>query len=292
MIEVRGLSKKFGNKTALNNVSFSVGKGSITGIVGRNGAGKTTLLKALVTIVDPDEGTVMINDQDIFREPKAKNKVMYVSDSVEALKNYSIQQITSLYRDVYDQFDEAYFQELLERFKMPKVKKIKNYSKGRKALFSLILAFASKPEYVLLDEPTDGLDVIVKKELMRFLVDEVSKEEMTIIIATHRLDELETLADQILVMKDGTMKETFQLHSLQEDYQKWQVVYQESMPEALKADVHILNQTGRVYSLLFEGEQEEGKAKIEATEPLLYEALPLSLEDIFVAKLGGEQIAE
>ncbi|WP_265182408.1 hypothetical protein [Geomicrobium sp. JCM 19055] len=131
-----------------------------------------------------------------------------------------------------------------------------------------------------------------KKELMRFLVDEVSKEEMTIIIATHRLDELETLSDQILVMKDGTMKETFQLHSLQEDYQKWQVVYQESMPEALKADVHILNQTGRVYSLLFEGEQEEGKAKIEATEPLLYEALPLSLEDIFVAKLGGEQIAE
>nr|WP_265182409.1 ATP-binding cassette domain-containing protein [Geomicrobium sp. JCM 19055] len=96
---------------------------------------------------------------------KQKNKVMYVSDSVEALKNFSIQQITSLYRDVYDQFDEAYFQELLERFKMPKVKKIKNYSKGRKALFSLILAFASKPEYVLLDEPTDGLDVIVKKRI-------------------------------------------------------------------------------------------------------------------------------
>ncbi|EZH65805.1 ABC transporter ATP-binding protein [Bacillaceae bacterium JMAK1] len=292
MIEVRGLSKNFGNKAVLNNVSFSVGKGSITGIVGRNGAGKTTLLKALVTIVDPDKGTVTVNDHDIFREPKAKNKVMYVSESVEALKNFSIQQITSLYRDVYDQFDEGYFQELLERFKMPKVKKIKNYSKGRKALFSLILAFASKPEYVLLDEPTDGLDVIVKKELMRFLVDEVSKEEMTIIIATHRLDELETLADQILVMKDGTIKETFQLHSLREEYQKWQVVYQESMPEALKANVHILNQTGRVYSLLFEGDQEEGKSRIEATEPLLYESLPLSLEDIFVAKLGGEQIAE
>lgn len=205
MIEVKHLSKKIGKKQVLQDVSFTVGKGSVTGIVGRNGAGKTTLLKTMVTILDPDKGGVELNGQSLFLHPEAKRTVLYVSDSVEVLKSYSIQHIVSLYADIYPNFDQEYFHELMARFNMPAAKKVKHYSKGRKALFALILAFSARPEYILLDEPTDGLDVVVKKQLLRFLLDEVAKEGVSVLIATHRLDELETLADQVLVMKDGKL---------------------------------------------------------------------------------------
>ncbi|GAK02094.1 ABC transporter, ATP-binding protein [Geomicrobium sp. JCM 19037] len=292
MIEVKHLSKKIGKKQVLQDVSFTVGKGSVTGIVGRNGAGKTTLLKTMVTILDPDKGGVELNGQSLFLHPEAKRTVLYVSDSVEVLKSYSIQHIVSLYADIYPNFDQEYFHELMARFNMPAAKKVKHYSKGRKALFALILAFSARPEYILLDEPTDGLDVVVKKQLLRFLLDEVAKEGVSVLIATHRLDELETLADQVLVMKDGKIAETFQLDELRETYRKWQIVYREEMPTALFDKLYMLQQSGRVYTCLAEGDLETLEADIKQSDPLLYEELPLTLEDVFVAKLGGEQIAE
>ncbi|MBB6450686.1 ABC-2 type transport system ATP-binding protein [Geomicrobium halophilum] len=292
MIQVQNVSKTMGRQTVLKEITFNVGKGTITGVVGRNGAGKTTLLRTMVSIVDPDQGTVMVNHRDIFKDPGSKQSVIYVSDSVEALKNHSVSHIVSLYTDIYPNFDRQYFQELMDRFQIPTVKKVKQYSKGRKALFALILAFAAKPEYVLLDEPTDGLDIIVKKEMMRFMLDEVAKEDVSIIIATHRLDELETLADQILVIKDGNITETFQLTDLREKYKKWQVVYREQMPESFMKNVYILQQSGRVYTCLAEGDVTTLNAELEESAPLLYDELPLSLEDLFIAKLGGESIAE
>jgi len=291
MMQVQNISKILGKQKVLNDITFTVQKGTITGIVGRNGAGKTTLLKTMVTIVDPDDGTVFVNNRNVFKDPSAKESILYVADSIEALKNYSTANIVSLYSDIYPNFDQDYFQELMHRFNMPGAKKIKHYSKGRKALFALILAFAAKPDYVLLDEPTDGLDVIVKKEIMRFMLDEVAKGDLSIIIATHRLDELETLADQILVIKQGEITETFQLDDLREKYKKWQVVYREQMPESLTEKLHILQQSGRVYTCLAEGDLVSLENDLKETTPLLYEELPLNLEDLFVAKLGGEYIA-
>ncbi|WP_090400164.1 ABC transporter ATP-binding protein [Natribacillus halophilus] len=292
MIQVQNVSKTMGNQNVLKDITFTVGKGTITGIIGRNGAGKTTLLKTMVTIVDPDNGTVSINDRDVFADSKAKESILFVADSVEALKNYSTTAIASLYADIYPHFDHDYFQALMHRFEMPSTKKIKQYSKGRKALFSLILAFATRPDFVLLDEPTDGLDVVVKKEIMRFMVDEVAKGDISIVIATHRLDELEALADQILVINQGEITETFQLDHLQERFKKWQVVYREHMPDFLLNHLHILQQSGRVYTCLGEGDLDDLESQLKETEPLLYEELPLSLEDLFVAKLGSERIAE
>ncbi|WP_090396281.1 ABC transporter ATP-binding protein [Natribacillus halophilus] len=292
MIQVQNVSKTIGQQQVLTDVTFTVGKGTITGIVGRNGAGKTTLLRTMVTIVDPDQGTISVNGKDVLAHPETKGPIMYVEDSVEALKNYSVSGIVSLYADIYPKFDHAYFQELMDRFQMTRAKKVKQYSKGRKALFSLILAFATKPQYVLLDEPTDGLDVIAKKELMRFMLYEVAKEEISIIIATHRLDELESLADQLLVIKEGEIAETFLLDDLRDTYKKWQVVYREKMPDSLWDQLYILQQSGRAYTCLAVGNLQELETELQKTDPLLYEELPLTLEDLFVAKLGGEEIAE
>ncbi|QQK74902.1 ABC transporter ATP-binding protein [Salicibibacter cibarius] len=292
MIQVQNVSKTMGNQQVLTDITFTVGKGTITGIVGRNGAGKTTLLRTMVTVVDPDRGTISVNGEDVFAKPEAKASILYVDDSVEALKNYSVSNVVSLYADIYQNFDRDYFQELMDRFQMPKTKKVKHYSKGRKALFSLILAFAAKPEYVLRDEPTDGLDVIMKKEIMRFMLDEVAKEEVSIIIATHRLDELDSLADQILILTEGEITEAFQLDEVRDIYKKWQVVYREKMPDSLSDHFYILQQSGRAYTCLAEGNLQELEVELQKTEPLLYEELPLTLEDLFVAKLGGEHIAE
>ncbi|AXF57143.1 ATP-binding cassette domain-containing protein [Salicibibacter kimchii] len=292
MIHVQNVSKTMGEQQVITDITFTVGKGTITGIVGRNGAGKTTLLRTMVTILDPDQGTISVNGEDVFAKPEAKASMLYVEDSVEALKNYSVSNIASLYADIYPNFDHDYFQELMHRFQMPETKKVKQYSKGRKALFSLILAFATKPEYVLLDEPTDGLDVIMKKEIMRFMLDEVAKENISIIIATHRLDELESLADQIFVLKEGEVAETFQLDELRDTYKKWQIVYREQMPDSLLNQLYILQQSGRAYTCLAAGNLQELEIELQKTEPLLYEELPLKLEDLFAAKLGGDSIAE
>jgi ABC-2 type transport system ATP-binding protein len=170
-------------QTILDDVSFSLPKGSIVGLLGRNGAGKTTLLRTMVGILDPDEGTVTYEDTDVHKHPEMKQKVVYVPDSTNILNGYTVKEIVKFYKAVYTAFDEPYFYEILERFNLPN-KRIRSYSKGMKALLAIILAFAAKAEYIILDEPTNGLDPIVKRQILQFLVEEVAEKEITIFIST------------------------------------------------------------------------------------------------------------
>lgn len=289
MIEVKNLQKNILNQQVLNNIDFSLERGKILGIVGRNGAGKTTLLRLMVGILRPTNGDVLLDGKSIFSEPQLKENIMFVPDSSDTLKSYSAKEVAKLYRAIYPKFDEAYFQALLERFQLPQTKRIGNFSKGMKALFSMILAFSTRANYILLDEPTDGLDVIAKRKILRFIVEEVAEQETSVIISSHRLDELEFMADEILVIKDGIIESHYSLDTLKENYKKVQVVFKEYLPEALSGKVTILQQTGRVYVLLLEGDLAKLEREIQREEPLLYEELAVSLEDIFVAKLGGEE---
>lgn len=288
MIEVKDLTKTIQNSCVLSGVDFTLEKGKILGIVGRNGAGKTTLLRLMVGILRPTKGDVLLNGKSIFTEPKLKENMMFVPDSSDALKSYSAKEVAKLYNAIYPKFDEDYFQALLERFQLPQTKRIGNFSKGMKALFSLILAFSTRANYILLDEPTDGLDVIAKRKVLRFILEEVAEQEVSVIISSHRLDELEFMADQILVIKDGEIESNYSLDVLKGNYKKVQVVFKEYLPEKLTEHVTILQQTGRVYVLLLEGDLAKIEQEIKAEEPLLFEELTASLEDIFVAKLGGE----
>lgn len=286
-MKVNHISKSIHGHQILTDVDFHVKTGNIVGIIGRNGAGKTTLLRTMVGILDPTKGDVTIDSHSIFHYPHLKEQVIFVPDSSEALKNYSTKEILTLYKSIYPKFDEGYFHELMNRFSLTFVNKIGHYSKGMNALFSLIVAFSTKAKYILLDEPTDGLDVIVKKQVLKILVEEVSINDVAIIISSHRLDELEFMANDIIMIKEGKVDSHYQLEEMKEMYKKVQIVFNGDMPDFIPDHVDILNQTGRVYTILIDKNDAEIERKLAKISPLLFEDLPLSLEDLFVAKLGG-----
>lgn len=287
-MRVKHLSKEIHHHKILTDIDFDIKTGSIVGIIGRNGAGKTTLLRTMVGILEPSYGDVLIEDESIFRNPRLKEQIIFVPDSSEALKSYSTKEMLVLYKQIYPNFDEDYYIELMERFSLPEMKKIGNYSKGMKALFSLVIAFSTRAKYILLDEPTDGLDVIVKKRVLKILLEEVASNEVAVIISSHRLDELEFMANDIIMIKNGKVDSRHGLDEMKATYLKAQVAFKNDMPASIKDHVRILNQTGRVYSILIDKNHVEIKQKINHASPLLYEELPLSLEDLFVAKLGGD----
>ncbi|MGQ0418852.1 ABC transporter ATP-binding protein, partial [Bacillus sp. HC-Mk] len=254
MLKVTSLKKTIDNQTILDDVSFTLQKGSIVGLLGRNGAGKTTLLRTMVGILDPDEGTVTYEDIDIHKNPETKQKIVYVPDSTNILNGYTVKEIVKFYKAVYTAFDEPYFYELLERFNLPN-KRIRSYSKGMKALLAIILAVAAKAEYIILDEPTNGLDPIVKRQILQFLVGEVAEKEITIFISTHHLDEVEQIADTIIMLKGHTVASITSLDDAKSQFAKIQVAYERSLPQKLEnlSNIKILNQTGKVYTILIEG---------------------------------------
>lgn len=283
MLKVTNVKKTIDNQTILEDISFTLQKGSITGLLGRNGAGKTTLLRTLVGILNPDEGTVTYNEIDVHKHPEVKQKVVFVPDSTNILSGYTVKEIVKFYKAVYHNFNADYFYELLERFNLPD-KRIRSYSRGMKALLAMILAFSTGVEYIILDEPTNGLDPIVKRQILQFLIEEVSEREITILISTHHLDEIEKIADTVIILKDHTIASITALDDTKSRYAKIQVAYERSLPQKLEnlSNVKVLQQTGKVYTVLIEGNVATTLEKFHKEQPLLLEELPMSLEDVFV----------
>ncbi|MBG9535953.1 ABC transporter ATP-binding protein [Bacillus thuringiensis] len=283
MLKVRSLKKTIDSQTILDDVSFTLQRGSIIGLLGRNGAGKTTLLRTMVGILDPDEGSVTYEDTDIHKNPETKQKIVYVPDSTNILNGYTVKEIVKFYKTVYTAFDEVYFYELLERFNLPN-KRIRSYSKGMKALLAIILAISTKAEYIILDEPTNGLDPIVKRQILQFLVGEVAEKEITIFVSTHHLDEVEQIADTIIILKGHTISSITSLDDTKSRFAKIQVAYERSLPQKLEnlSNIKILNQTGKVYTILIEGNVATTLEKFYKEQPILIEELTMSLEDIFI----------
>ncbi len=289
MIEVKNVQKSIEGNMILQDISFTIQKGSIVGILGRNGAGKTTLLRTLVGTLLPDEGTVSYDDFDIMTHPEIKERVVFVPDSTAVISQYRVKELVSFYQAVYSDFDENLFQQLMERYKLPNGK-IRSYSKGMKALLAIILAFCTKAEYIILDEPTNGLDPIIKRQMLQFIIEEVSNNHTTVLISTHHLDAVEKIADTIIMIKDNSIESITQLEDARKQFYKIQVAFEKTMPKKLEilANIKILHQVGKVYTILINGNVEATLAKFQKEYPVLLEELPMSLEDIFVTTLGGD----
>jgi ABC-2 type transport system ATP-binding protein len=290
MLKVNNVSKRIDERPILEQISFELQPGTIVGIVGRNGTGKSTLLRTLAGILDPDEGEVYLDGVNLHKHPEIKQKLAYVPDSSERLKGYHVKEIVKLYEAVYDDFDVMYFYSLMDRFKLPKNKKLRSFSKGMKALFLMILSFSTKAEFILLDEPTNGLDPIVKRNILQFIIEEVSDRKLCVLISTHHLDEIEKIADVLIMLKSGSIDSFTSIEEAKTQYKKIQVVFPYSLPEKIQdlRNVSILSQTGRVSVLLIKGNVKGTLEKLHEENPVLLEELPISLEDIFISSLGGE----
>ncbi|MDN9011882.1 ABC transporter ATP-binding protein [Brevibacillus laterosporus] len=290
MLSLYNVNKVIDEEEILHNISFEIPRGVIVGLVGRNGSGKTTLLRTIMGILDTDGGSVELDGRSIHQHPECKKDMLYVPDSPEALHFYTPDECAKLYKAMYPNFDYAYYVTLMERFKLPRRKKIRQFSKGMKALTSLILAFSSKVSLIILDEPTNGIDPIVKKQVLGMIVEEVAQREVSFIISSHQLEELERIADMIIMIKKGSVEATTSQTDSEERFKKFQVVFKGEAPQTLLdlPQVYLLQQVGRVHTLLLEDPTGSALTRLQEEQPLLLEKLPVDLEDLFITKLGGD----
>ncbi|MCL1949320.1 MAG: ABC transporter ATP-binding protein [Turicibacter sp.] len=287
MIEVSNLRKSIDGKDILLDIHFQIPKGSIVGLLGRNGAGKTTLLRTLVGILKPTAGTITLEGVDIIQQPEAKEKVVYVPDQHTFLSGYKVKELVAFYASIYPEFDKEKCLGLLELYKLPSTS-VRSYSKGMKALLAIILAFATGAEYIILDEPTSGLDPIVKRQVLKFILNEVAEHGTTVLISTHHLDEVEKIADTVIFLNGGTIESITSLEATKEQFTKVQVAFKEGKGFEHLPNVKILSQVGKVSTILVDGDVGATLKRLEAAGPLFMEELPMSLEDIFITTLGGD----
>ncbi|MEH7238213.1 ABC transporter ATP-binding protein [Bacillus sp. JJ1562] len=293
MLNVYNLSKSIEGERVLQNISFSIGAGSIVGLVGRNGVGKTTLLRSLVGILDADQGEVVFQGKNIVTNPEVKGDMVFVPDSIATFNGYSIKELVTLYEAIYVNFDKKYFYQLLQRFNLPEKRKIRTFSRGMKALLLMILAISTKAKLIILDEPTNGLDVIIKRQILQFLLEEVAESRVSLLISSHQLDELEKIADTIIMLKDGEVESIVTMEDAKLHYKKVQVVFKgNGIPEEISklSNIEVISQIGRVNTLLIKGNTDETVDRLRENHPILLEELPMSLEDMFVSALGGDEI--
>lgn len=287
MMQVDAIHKAIDGRTILRGVSFTIEPGRITGLVGRNGTGKTTLMRTLVGIYDPDQGRVAFEGMDIHKYPELKRDVVFVPDAPVALDMYTIRECAAWYGQIYPNFDLFYFTEAMERFKLPLNKRVRTLSKGMKMLFSTALGLSTKARLILFDEPTNGVDAVAKKQLLSLIVESL-REDSSILISSHMLNELDRIADTVVLLRDGRTDEAWDLERLRQNMKKLQVVFTETEPPAWlqREDVFVLQQVGRVYTVMLESD--EAFAALERNNPMLVDELPLSLEDWFTWKSGGD----
>lgn len=292
MIQVNNLVKKFDDYVALDHVNMNVKRGNIYGLVGSNGAGKSTLIRHLTGIYRQDEGEVRILGEDIFENKKNKSKIAYIPDDIFYFSQADTLEMEKYYKGIYPNFDEKKFIRLKECFKHIDVKcKIRKLSKGMQKQVAFWLTICCMPDLLILDEPVDGLDPVMRKQVWAILLSEVKERNMTVLISSHNLKELEDVCDHVGIMNKGKIIIERSLRELQGNICKIQVACPIGMPK-LPKEYKILHMSniGRVYTLIVRANSKNVVNVIENefSDRIVVDAIPLSLEEIFIYELGGE----
>lgn len=291
IMKIRNLTKKMDDNLVLKDVSFDLKAGEITALIGRNGVGKTTLFSTMTGIYLPDEGDVFLDEESIFKHPEVKQQLFFLEDNMNHFNTYSVQTVVKIYRQIYPTFDEAFFSELMQRFELPMKAKLMSFSKGRKALFFIILAFSVNVRFLLLDEPMDGLDIIIKKQILAIIKDTVKKRGTSVVIASHRLEEFEAIADRVIVLKGASVEFDYYLEDMRTDAVKIQVAFKtKKIPDFVKNNAQLLYRNGRIYTLLVTKNASSFLAELRLEEPVLLEEMSISIEDIFTVHLANDKI--
>ena len=289
MVEVRNLVKEFDGFRALDETNMSVKKGAIYGLVGPNGAGKSTLLRHLTGIYRQNNGTVKIDGEEVYENPVIKEKFAFIPDDIFYFMQADTMEMKRFYQGMYPKFDEKMFMRLMEFFPTIDPKKnIRSLSKGMQKQVAFWLAVCTRPELLILDEPVDGLDPVMRRQIWSIIMADVSEHDTTVIVSSHNLRELEDVCDHVGIMHKGKIIIERSLSDLQGSVCKIQVAFQEEMPKLPENfEVLHMSNTGRVYTLIVKGNPAEAKIQLEKMHPMLIDLLPLTLEEIFIYELGG-----
>ncbi|MBS3972338.1 MAG: ABC transporter ATP-binding protein [Erysipelotrichia bacterium] len=287
MIQLKSVTKSFDSTQVLDQVDWFVRKGSVFGLVGPNGAGKSTILRLIAGVITPDHGVVTLEDQPVYDNPLAKQRILFLSDDPFYLHQSTIDEMKEFYKLFYPSFNETMYQRLLNNFPIPLNKKINDFSKGMKRQVGLILALAVNPDVLLLDESFDGLDPVMRLTLKRFIAQEMSNREMTVVISSHNLRELEDICDQVALIDNKKVVMSGQVDTIKDEFHKFQVGFRDVLDVAGFNGLDIIHQeqVGNVFTLVIKGSLDVIKAQLESLDPALYVELPLNLEEIFVYEM-------
>jgi len=285
MIEVKNISKSFDGFQALSDLTLTVPKGTVYGLVGPNGAGKSTLIRHLMGVYRPDSGEITVNGQPVYEHAALKSTMVCIPDEIFYFTGDTIRDLKALYKGVYPKFDEDRFQKLGEIFQLDPRKAVRRFSKGMQKQLAFWLAISCRPEILVLDEPVDGLDPVMRRQIMSILLEDVAEYGTTVLVSSHNLRELEDICDHVGIMHQGKMMLERSLSALQDNMVKVQLVTDQPLPEGLKV-VH-QSQVGRVQTLIVRGCAELVEESLRRCSPVLCDVLPLSLEEVFIYELGG-----
>lgn len=288
MIEAERISKHFENVEALHDVSMNIGKRSIYGLVGSNGAGKTTLLKILAGLYRQDSGEVKVAAEPIFENNEAKARMVFISDNLYFYANYTIEDMANFYRRIYPRWEQERYVRLSAVFDIDTKRRIKTLSKGMQRQVAFWLGLSLVPDIMILDEPLDGLDPVMRQKVKNLIFQDVAEREMTVLISSHNLRDLEGVCDYIGILHRGKMLIQRDLDDLKADLHKIQVAFSDGIPETLLQGVQTLYQENRGSVLIFivRGPYDEIVQHIEAYRPAILDVLPLTLEEIFIYEMG------
>ena len=283
MLEMKNVTKCFGSFKALDNLTMTVPKGTVYGLVGPNGAGKSTAIRHLTGVYTPTEGSITMEGMPIYENPEMKARIGYIPDEIFYFPSATLEEMRAFYRGLYPKFDDALFERLQEVFRLPRKSPIRRFSKGMQKQAAFHLAICCRPEILILDEPVDGLDPVMRRQVWSLILSDVAEHGTTVLIYSHNLRELEDICDHVGIMDHGKMLLERSLADMQGSTVKLQLVGQ--APEGL--DILHETSSGRLKTYIVRGSADQVTAQVEAMKPAYFDVLPLSLEEIFIYELGG-----
>ena len=290
MIDVNKVVKTFDGFRALDELTLQVPTGAVYGLVGPNGSGKSTIIRHITGVYRPDSGSITVDGLPVYENPSVKERIASIPDELFAFTSDSISDMHAFYKSVYKNYDEHMFARLREVFRLDKKQAIRRFSKGMQKQAAFWLSLCLRPEILILDEPVDGLDPVMRRQVWSLMLESVADRGTTVLVASHNLRELEDVCDHVGILHKGKMMLQRSLADLQDAIVKVQLV----LPEGAEpTGLEVLHETrlGRVRTLIVRGSQQEVTSRLAGLHPLICDLLPLSLEEIFIYELGGADYA-
>lgn len=293
MLEAKNVVKTFDGFRALDSLNMTVPKGAVYGLVGPNGAGKSTIIRHLAGIYRQDSGEVLLDDQPVYENPAVKRRMTVIGDDWYYFPQANIREMARFFAGLYPAFSWERYEKLKQVFPLDEKMMLRRMSKGMQKQAAFWLAVCCMPEYLILDEPVDGLDPVMRRQVWSLLLGDVSERGTTVLVSSHNLRELEDVCDHVGILNRGQVLLERSLSDLQDNTVKLQVAYAGVTEPMLPSELNILHHShvGRVYTYIVRGSRAEILRRMEITEPILLESIPLTLEEIFIYELGGVDYA-
>ena len=293
MLEVKNVVKTFDGFRALDGLTMTVPKRAVYGLVGPNGAGKSTIIRHLAGIYRQDSGEVLLDGQPVYENTGAKRRMAVIGDDWYYFPQAGIREMAKFFAGIYPDFSWERYEKLKQVFPLDEKMMLRRMSKGMQKQAAFWLTVCCMPEYLILDEPVDGLDPVMRRQVWSLLLGDVAERGTTVLVSSHNLRELEDVCDHVGILNHGKVLLERSLSDLQDNTVKLQVAYQGVTEPVLPTELNILHRShvGRVYTYIVRGSSQEILRRMQITEPVLLESIPLTLEEIFIYELGGVEYA-